>query len=53
MPKYFVAYLEATVRSELASTASLAAPNWDLTQPLQEAVVALAEAAWTVVAQQM
>ena len=53
MPKYFVAYLEAAAKFEPASTASLAAPSWDLTQPLQEAVVALVEAAWTVVAQQM
>ena len=52
MPKYFVAYLEATAKFELASTASLAAPSWDLTQPLQEAVVASVEAALTA-AQQM
>ena len=47
MPKYSVAYLVATAKFELVSTASLAAPNWDLTQPLQEAVVALVEAALT------
>ena len=57
MPRYFVVYLEAAAKSELGSTASPAAPNWDLTQPLQyppaeEAVVALAGAA-LMVAQQM
>lgn len=45
MPKYSVAYLVATAKSELVSTASLAALSWDLTQPLQEVVVALVEEA--------